>query len=82
MSKQTDLSEFLDVSIADGKTSTTYDILIDSSHVLNGDDKNKGNNLTKVLEDYGAVIIKIVDGYVDRSHGVLCIFTSKICFRV
>ncbi len=68
MSKKSNLTEFLDVSIGDGKTSTTYDILIDSSHVLNGDDKNKGNNLRKVLEDYGAVIIKVVDGYVDRSH--------------
>jgi hypothetical protein len=68
MSKKSDLTEFFDVSIGDGKTSTTYDILIDSSHVLNGDDKNKGNSLRKVLEDYGAVIIKIVDGYVDRSH--------------
>ena len=67
-SKKSDLKEFLDVSIGDGKTSTTYDILIDSSHALNGDDKNKGNSLRKVLEDYGAVIIKIVDGYVDRSH--------------
>ena len=68
MSKKCDLTEFLDVSIGDGKTSTTYDILIDSRHVLNGDDRNKGNSLRKVLEDYGAVIIKIVDGYVNRSH--------------
>jgi hypothetical protein len=68
LSKKSDLREFLDVSIGDGKTSTTYDILIDSSHVLTGDDKNKGNSLRKVLEDYGAVIIKLVDGYVDRSQ--------------
>jgi hypothetical protein len=67
-SKKSDLTEFLDVSVGDGKTSTTYDILIDSSHVLNGDDKVKGNSLRKVLEDYGAVIIKIVDGSVDRTH--------------
>jgi len=66
MSKKSNLTEFLDVSIGIGKTSTTYDILIDSSHVLNGDDKNKGNSLKILLEDYGAVIIKIVDGYVDR----------------
>ena len=68
LSKKSNLTEFLDVSIGDGKTGTTYDILIDSSHVLNGGDKNKGNSLRKVLEDYGAVIIKIVDGYIDRSH--------------
>ena len=63
-----DLTEFLDVSIGESKTSTTYDILIDSSHVLNGDNKGNGNSLRKVLEDYGAVIIKIVNGSVDRNH--------------
>lgn len=68
LSKKSNLTEFLDVSVAISNTRTTYDILIDSSHVLNGDDANKGNNLRKVLEDYGAVIIKIVDGYIDRSH--------------
>src|SRR6266487_1497264 len=68
LSKKSDLTEFLDVSIGDGKTSSPYDVLLDSSHVLNGDDKNKGDNLRKLLEDYGAIIIKIVDGYVDRSH--------------
>jgi hypothetical protein len=68
LSKKSDLTEFLDVSIGDGKTSSPYDVLIDSSHVLDGDDNNKGNSLRKVLEDYGAVIIKIVDGYVDRSQ--------------
>ena len=68
LSKKSDLTEFLDVSIGDGKTSSPYDVLIDSSHVLNGGDNNNGNSLRKVLEDYGAVIIKIVDGYVDRSH--------------
>lgn len=68
MSKKSDLAEFLDVSVGISNTRTTYDILIDSSHVLNGDHANKGNNLRKVLEDYGAVIIKIVDGYIDRSH--------------
>ncbi len=67
VSKKSDLTEFLDVSIDEGKTSTTYDILLDSSHVLNGDNKSNGHSLRKVLEDYGAVIIKIVDGSVDRT---------------
>ena len=68
VSKKSDLTEFLDVSVGDDRTSTTYDILLDSNHVLNGDDKDKGNSLRKVLEDFGAVIIKIVDGSVGRSH--------------
>ena len=41
LSKKSDLREFLDVSIGDGKTSTTYDILIDASHVLNDERPNK-----------------------------------------
>jgi hypothetical protein len=70
-SRKSDLKEFLDVSIGEGKTRATYDILIDSNHVLNGgggDDKSKGRSLRKVLEDYGAVIIKIVDDNVSRNH--------------
>jgi hypothetical protein len=70
-SRKSDLKEFLDVSVGEGKTRATYDILIDSDHVLNGgggDDKSKGRTLRKVSEDYGAVIIKIVDGYVSRNH--------------
>lgn len=70
-SRKSDLKEFLDVSVGEGKTRATYDILIDSDHVLNGgggDDNSKGRSLRKVLEDYGAVIIKIVDDYVGRNH--------------
>jgi hypothetical protein len=67
-SRKSDLREFCDVSVGEGVERTTYDILIDSSHVLtDGDfDKSKSSQLKKVLEDYGAVIMKIVDGNVDR----------------
>jgi hypothetical protein len=71
ISRKSDLREFSDVSIDDGNTRTTFDILMGSSHVLNGggdDDKSKSNNLRRVLEDYGAIIIKIVDGYVETRH--------------
>jgi hypothetical protein len=70
-SGKSDLKEFLDVSVGEGKTRATYDILVDSNHVLNGgggDDNSKGRSLRKVLEDYGAVIIKIVDDHVGRNH--------------
>ena len=75
-SKKSDLKEFYDVSIDDGSTRTRYDILIDSNHVVNGSDvdanksnssKNKSIQLKKVLEDYGAVIMKIVDGHIDKN---------------
>jgi hypothetical protein len=73
-STKSDLKEFFDVSIGDGNTRTRYDILIDSSRVVNGSDvdanksntKNKSIQLKKILEDYGAVIMKIVDGHVDK----------------
>jgi hypothetical protein len=75
-STKSDLKEFYDVLIDNGNTRTRYDILIDSSHVINGSDvdanrsnssKNKSIQLKKVLEDYGAVIMKIVDGHVDKN---------------
>jgi hypothetical protein len=68
-SKKSDLSEFLDISVDDSRTSPTYDILMDSSQVLNDDDNtSNGKHLRKVLEDYGAVIIRIIDGCVDRRY--------------
>jgi hypothetical protein len=68
--RKSDLREFCDVSIGEGNERITYNILIDSTHVLtDGDvDKSKSSQLKIVLEDYGAVIMKIVDGYVERSH--------------
>src|SRR5205809_6821380 len=64
------IEEFCDVSIGEGNERTTFDIVIDSSHVINDSDvvKSKSSQLKKVLEDYGAVIMKIVDGYVERNH--------------
>jgi hypothetical protein len=74
-STKSDLKEFYDVLIDNGNARTRYDILIDSSHVINGSDidanrsnsENKSIQLKKVLEDYGAVIMKIVDGHVDKN---------------
>lgn len=75
-STKSDLKEFCDVSIDDGNTRDRYDILIDSNHVVDSSDvdanrgnssKNKSIQLKKVLEDYGAVIMKIVNGPVDKN---------------
>jgi hypothetical protein len=83
ITSKSDLKEFYDVSIDDGDTRTKYDILIDSSHVVNGsgnasksNSKNKSIQLKKVLEDYGAVIMKIVDGHVDKN--VVVSFVSSL----
>jgi len=69
-SRKSDLREFCDVSIGEGNERITYNILIDSSHLLTDGNVNKSkiSDLRNVLEDYGAVIMKIVDGYVERSH--------------
>jgi hypothetical protein len=64
--KTKDLNEFLDVSIHDARISMVFDVLLDSDHVLD-DDSNASNNLKKVLREYGAIIIKIVDGDIDRN---------------
>lgn len=52
-----DLKEFMDVSV--GKD-IVFDVLIDAKRI------SDGNGLKSVLEEYGAVIVKIVDGTVDR----------------
>lgn len=69
-SRKSDLREFCDVPLGEGDKRTTYDVLMDSSRVLNDDslDKSTSMALKKVLEDYGTVIVKIVDGYVDRDQ--------------
>jgi hypothetical protein len=77
-SRKSDLREFCDVSIGEGNTRITFDVLMDSSHVLDDDavGKSKSSALKKVLEDYGAVIMKIVDGHVDR--GIVESFVDSI----
>ena len=43
-----------------------FDVLIDSYQVLD-DNSNTSNNLKKVVKEYGAIIIKIVDADIDRN---------------
>ena len=59
-SRKTSLNEFLSVSIHDAND-LLFDVLLDSDHVLN-DGSSSSNNLKRVLKEYGAIIIKIVDG--------------------
>jgi hypothetical protein len=53
----------MDVSV---DKNITFDILIDSNHVLNGNNNNNSNSLRNVLKAYGAIIVKIVDGRTDK----------------
>jgi hypothetical protein len=48
-----------------------FDVLLDANHVLNDSSSADiiANNLKRVLIEYGAIVINIVDGNVDR-HSV------------
>ena len=62
-SKKSDLSEFYDVNVnADLK----FNILLDANHVLN-DGSTISNSLKQILQEYGAAVVKIVDGAVDKN---------------
>jgi hypothetical protein len=62
------LKEFLNISI---DKDTIFDILIDSNHVLlsgsKEDDDNNDNNLKDLLEEYGAIVIRIVDDSIEQN---------------
>jgi hypothetical protein len=64
-SRKTSPNEFLSVSIHD-TNDLLFDVLLDSDHVVN-DGSSSSNNLKRVLKEYGAIIIKIVDGDIDRN---------------
>ncbi len=70
-SRKTSLNEFLDVSIHNvsihNNNNLIFDVLWDSDHVLNDGSSSASNNLKNVLKEYGAIIIKIVDGDIDRN---------------
>ena len=63
-SSKTSLNEFLNVSIHDAND-LVFDVLLDSDHVSN-DGSGSSNNLKNLLKKYGAIIVKIVDGDIDR----------------
>lgn len=64
-SKGSSMSEFLNVSV---DSRLIFDVLLDADHIRNnnGSSSNISNNLRRVLKEYGAIIIKIIDGNVDR----------------
>lgn len=59
------LNEFFNISIYDANSLVIFDVLIDSDHV--DDNSNASNNLKKILKEYGTIIIKIIDGDIDRN---------------
>ena len=67
-SKRNNLAEFLNVSVDKNNTNLRFDILMDANHVLDDGGRSINNNFRQVLKEYGAVIIKILDGVVERHH--------------
>src|SRR5262245_57739439 len=55
--------EFMDITV---DKNTTFDILIDSDHVLNGINKNISDGLRNVLKAYGAIVVRILDSKIER----------------
>jgi hypothetical protein len=64
LTKKSNFKEFMDVPVDEN---IIFDILIDSDHVLNGNDKEDNiNSLRNVLKVYGAIIVKIFNGKADK----------------
>ena len=60
LSKSNNYNEFYDISIDD--TTSTFDILIDKSTIKPID----SDSLRSAIQDYGSILIKIVNGIVDK----------------
>ena len=71
ISKKSDLKEFLNVWL---DKNVVFDVFMDTNRVSS----NGGNNFREILEDYGAVIINIIDSTVDsKSLDILYYFIQK-----
>ncbi|HEX2406610.1 MAG TPA: hypothetical protein VHJ38_05310, partial [Nitrososphaeraceae archaeon] len=60
LSKSNNYNEFYDISIDD--TTSTFDILIDKSTIKPID----SDSLRNAIQDYGSILVKIVNGIVDK----------------
>ena len=60
------MKEFLNISI---DKDTIFDIPIDSNHVLlsGSKDEDNNNNTLDLLEEYGAIVIRIVDDSIKQN---------------
>jgi hypothetical protein len=75
------LEEFFDVTTINSKSrmrrgkqqeqeqgpgTSTFDVLIDADHILRTTNDTISDDLKEILRKYGAIIIKIVDGIIDK----------------
>ncbi len=66
-------NEFYDISIDDTttNTTTTFDILIDKSTIkpnIDSDSDSDSSSLRNAIQDYGSILVKIVDGIIDKNN--------------
>jgi hypothetical protein len=68
-------NEFYDISIGDTtttNTTTTFDILIDKSTIKPNidldSDSDSSSSLRNAIQDYGSILVKIIDGIVDKNN--------------
>ena len=72
-SSKDNLNHFIDVTIRNEREPDNlhYDVLIDADHIVQTttrttNQSKNSDNLKSVLKEYGAIIIKIVDGKIER----------------
>lgn len=71
-SSKDNLNHFIDVTIKNEREPDNlhYDVLIDADHIVQRttttNQSKNSDNLKSVLKEYGAIIIKIVDGKIER----------------
>lgn len=75
ISSKDNFNEFLNVSVSNSSNyndvnELIFDVLIDAEHVVKMDNKNNNeeisNNLVQALKEYGAIIIRVVDGTITK----------------
>jgi hypothetical protein len=60
-SSKENLKQFIDVSVGD--TAIVFDVLIDGDRISSREE----DDLKQALREYGSIIIKIVDGIIDKN---------------
>jgi hypothetical protein len=62
-SSRDNLRQFIDVSVNSNANDLLFDVLIDEDRIPSGE----GNNLKQALKEYGSIVIRVVDGTIDRN---------------
>jgi hypothetical protein len=66
ISSKGNFNEFIDVAVGKEEDRFVFDVLMDADHITQTTGGGKASdNLKNILEEYGAIIIKIVDGKID-----------------